>query len=109
MIGEIRGRGLLLASSSSPIAGPARPLSDRSALPARGRGHARAQRHQSRAGLVSGDGRLGGDQIQISPPFTISESEIGILVGSLDEVLSEIEHSLGPKAGADRGSSSNRS
>ena len=36
----------------------------------------------------------GGDQIQISPPFIISEAEIDELVGGLDEVLTEVAGSL---------------
>jgi adenosylmethionine-8-amino-7-oxononanoate aminotransferase len=35
-----------------------------------------------------------GDQIQISPPFVITEGEIDELVGALDETLDEIVRSL---------------
>ena len=35
-------------------------------------------------------GGFGGDQLQISPPFIISEAEIDELVGALDEVLGEV-------------------
>ena len=44
------------------------------------------------AGISSGG--LGGDQLQISPPFIISEAEIDELVGALDKVLSEVARSL---------------
>jgi adenosylmethionine-8-amino-7-oxononanoate aminotransferase len=109
MVGEIRGRGLLHGIELVADRRSRTPFE-------RSLGIAQCVVEGMRArsiivapGIISGDGRLGGDQIQISPPFTISRAEIEILVSALDEVLSEIEHSLGPKAGADRGSSSNRS
>jgi adenosylmethionine-8-amino-7-oxononanoate aminotransferase len=35
-----------------------------------------------------------GDQVQISPPFTISETEVELLVAALDDTLSEVARSV---------------
>jgi 4-aminobutyrate aminotransferase-like enzyme len=39
------------------------------------------------AGIAGANFGRGADHIQISPPFTIGESEIDILIASLDEAL----------------------
>jgi adenosylmethionine-8-amino-7-oxononanoate aminotransferase len=57
------------------------------------------------AGINSGG--FGGDQIQISPPFIISEAEIDDLVGALDEVLHEVARSVASQPRRSTGRSMN--
>jgi len=88
MIGEVRGKGLLFGielvadrKSRAPFDRAlevARQVVDRM----------RARNIIITAGISSGG--FGGDQLQISPPFIISEAEIDELVGALDEVLGEV-------------------
>lgn len=97
IIGEVRGRGLLIGiefvadrktrRAFDPSIGISRRIVERM----RDRGVVIAQ------AVITGNGNLGSDQIQVSPPFTISKAEVGELVGALDEVLTELEPSL-PRA-----------
>ena len=94
IIGEIRGRGLLIGIEfvadrrTRAAFDPSVGISRRVVEGMRERGVIIAQ------AVITGNGSLGSDQIQISPPFTISRAEISIIVGALDEVLTEITPSL---------------
>jgi adenosylmethionine-8-amino-7-oxononanoate aminotransferase len=95
IIGEVRGRGLLfgieLVADRKSRAPFERPL----AVARRVVDGMRARNIIVAAGINRG--LLGGDQIQISPPFIIAEAEIDDLIGALDEVLAEIVRSLGAR------------
>jgi adenosylmethionine-8-amino-7-oxononanoate aminotransferase len=89
MIGEVRGRGLLCGielvadrrnrMSFDPSLGIAR----------------RVVQGMRKRGVVIAQGLAGtGDQLQLSPPFTIAEAEVDLLLGALDETPVEIARSL---------------
>jgi adenosylmethionine-8-amino-7-oxononanoate aminotransferase len=96
MIGEIRGRGLLYGIELVADRRTRRPFERSHGIAARVVAGMRARGVIIAPGIVSGGGRSGNDQVQISPPFTISKAEIDILVSALDEVLAEIAQSSGP-------------
>jgi adenosylmethionine-8-amino-7-oxononanoate aminotransferase len=90
IIGDIRGRGLLYGIEFVADRATRRPLDQ-----ALGVGRQIVEAMRARGVLVAqaviaGTGSLGSDQIQISPPFTITEAEIATLTGALDEALTEI-------------------
>lgn len=88
MIGEVRGKGLLFGIELVADRKSRAPF-DRSLEVARQVvDRMRARNIIITAGISSGG--FGGDQLQISPPFIISEAEIDELVGALDEVLGEV-------------------
>lgn len=89
VIGEIRGRGLLWGielmadrarrTAFDPSAGVARRMVE----------------GMRRRGVIIVQGLAGsGDQIQLSPPFTIADAEIDLLLAALDETLGELAHVL---------------
>lgn len=92
MIGEIRGKGLLLGIELVADHSSRAPFERSLEVSRRVVDGMRARNIIITAGINSGG--FGGDQLQISPPFTISEAEIDELVGALDEVLSEVARSL---------------
>jgi len=96
MIGEVRGRGLLYGVEFVADRRSRSPFQRSHGIGRRVVEGMRARGVIVAPGITAGDGRRGGDQIQISPPFTIREAEIGVLIGALDEVLTEIDHDLGP-------------
>jgi adenosylmethionine-8-amino-7-oxononanoate aminotransferase len=86
-IGEVRGRGFLWGvefvadrASRKPFP-PERQFSQRLVRRMRDAGVLVA------AGIAGANFGRDGDHIQISPPFTISEAEVDILIGALDEAL----------------------
>lgn len=94
IIGEVRGRGLLCGvefvadrTTRRPF-GKSLDVGRKIVAGMRERGVIVAQ------AVIAGNGSLGSDQIQISPPFTITESEIATIVGALDEVLSDVSEHL---------------
>ena len=94
MIAEVRGRGLLygieLASDRR-----ARAPFDPSLGVAR-----RAVEGMRKRGIVIVQGLAGtGDQIQLSPPFTITEAEVELIIGALDDTLEEVARALVPARG----------
>jgi len=92
MIGEIRGKGLLLGVELVADRRSRAPFERSLEVARRVVDGMRARNIIIAAGISSGG--FGGDQIQISPPFIISEAEIDELVGGLDEVLTEVAGSL---------------
>ncbi|TWI31232.1 adenosylmethionine-8-amino-7-oxononanoate aminotransferase [Paracoccus sulfuroxidans] len=87
MIGDLRGRGLYAGlefvadrHSRAPFA-PDQQITSRLVAMMRERGVIVG------AGVPGANYGKGGDHIQISPPFIISEAEIDTLTGALDEVL----------------------
>jgi adenosylmethionine-8-amino-7-oxononanoate aminotransferase len=94
LIGEVRGRGLLIGVELVADRATREPF-DRSARVT----DRLVQELRRRNVLVapgvppSHTGKVG-DHIQISPPFVISESEVDILVGALDESLGVVEREL---------------
>jgi len=89
MIGEVRGRGLLYGIELAADRRKRTPF-DPSLGVAR-----RVVEGMRKRGVVIAQGLAGtGDQIQLSPPFTITEAEIDLLLGALDETLVEIARSL---------------
>jgi adenosylmethionine-8-amino-7-oxononanoate aminotransferase len=90
IIGEVRGRGLLFGLEL--VADRARRMPfDRSLGVAR-----QVAEGMRKRGIVIAQGTsTRGDQVQISPPFTISEGEVGVIVASLDETLLEVSRATG--------------
>jgi adenosylmethionine-8-amino-7-oxononanoate aminotransferase len=85
MVGEIRGRGLLWGIEL---------VADRERHTTFYRSMGLARRivdGMRRRGVIIVQGLAGsGDQLQLSPPFTISKAEIDLLLAALDETLSEL-------------------
>ena len=102
MIGEIRGKGLLFGIELVADRTSRAPFERSLEVARRVVDGMRARNIIITAGISSGG--FGGDQLQISPPFIISEAEIDELVGALDEVLSEVARSLAaqPRRSASR-------
>ena len=92
MIGEIRGKGLLFGIELVADRTSRAPFERSLEVARRVVDGMRARNIIITAGISSGG--FGGDQLQISPPFIITEAEIDELVGALDEVLSEVARSL---------------
>jgi len=89
MIGEVRGRGLLYGIELAADRRKRTPF-DASLGVAR-----RVVEGMRKRGIVIVQGLAGtGDQLQLSPPFTITEAEVDLLLGALDETLVEIARSL---------------
>jgi adenosylmethionine-8-amino-7-oxononanoate aminotransferase len=89
MIGEVRGRGLLLGIEL--VADRARRTAFDRSLGVAGRVIEGMRR---RGVIVAKSMAPEGDQVQISPPFTISETEVELLVAALDDTLSEVARSV---------------
>lgn len=86
-IGDIRGRGLLWGVEFVADRRTKKPFDPKIGFTAKIVGHLRRNGILVAAGMPGMNYGQGGDHIQISPPFTISESEIDILLGGLDEAL----------------------
>jgi adenosylmethionine-8-amino-7-oxononanoate aminotransferase len=90
VIGDVRGRGLYAGVEFVA------DRSTREPFPAEMNFTARLVSMMRDKGVIVGGGvpganfGKGGDHIQISPPFTITEAEIDILVDTLDEVLVQL-------------------
>lgn len=98
IIGEVRGRGLLFGIELVADRSSRAPFERSLDVARRVVDGMRARNIIVAAGINNGG--LGGDQIQISPPFIITETEIDELVGGLDETLAEVAHFLGGSARA---------
>jgi adenosylmethionine-8-amino-7-oxononanoate aminotransferase len=94
MIGEIRGRGLLWGVEFVADRRTRRPFDKSLGLTRRIVDGLRAEGVIVAPALITGDGRFGSDQIQISPPFVISESEVAELTDALDRVLTRVARTL---------------
>ena len=89
-IGDVRGRGLLYGIEFVADRATRRPFDKALGVSRQIVGGMRARGVIIAQAVIAGNGSLGSDQIQISPPFTITDAEIATLVGALDEVLAEI-------------------
>jgi adenosylmethionine-8-amino-7-oxononanoate aminotransferase len=87
IIGQVRGKGLLFGLELVADRKSRVPF-DRSADIARRVVEGMRARNVIIAAGINGG--LPGDQIQISPPFVITETEMDELSGALDEVLTEV-------------------
>lgn len=91
IIGDVRGRGLLQGIELVADRESRRPF------PRDARVTERVVRHMRDHGVIVAPGvplaNFGrdGDHLQISPPFTITEQEISVIVGALDDALSAIQ------------------
>lgn len=94
IIGEIRGRGLLQGIEFVADRATRRPFDKALGVSRRIVEGLRARDVIATQAVITGNGSLGSDQIQISPPFIISEDEVATLVGALDEVLTELTPDL---------------
>lgn len=86
-IGDIRGRGLLWGVEFVEDRETRRPFDPKVGFTAKIVSHMRVNGVLVAAGIPGINHGQGGDHIQISPPFTISESEIDVLLDGLDEAL----------------------
>jgi adenosylmethionine-8-amino-7-oxononanoate aminotransferase len=86
-IGEVRGRGLLWGLEFVADRDSRQPFAPEDRFTQRLVGHLRDNGILVAAGIPNANFGKDGDHIQISPPFTISESEIDLLLAGLDEAL----------------------
>lgn len=94
MIGEVRGRGLLLGMEFVADRQTRRPYPPAAKVTERIVRHLRNNGVLVAAGVPLANFGKDGDHIQVSPPFTITEAEIAILVGALDEALTAVAKEL---------------
>jgi 4-aminobutyrate aminotransferase-like enzyme len=94
IIGEVRGRGLLLGVEFVADRKSRRPFEKSVNLTNKIVGAMRDAEILVAAGVPYSNFGKDGDHIQISPPFIISEDEIDILVDGLDDVLSRVTKTL---------------
>ena len=94
IIGEIRGRGLLQGVEFVADRATRQPFDKALGVSRRIVEGMRARGVIVAPAVITGNGSLGSDQIQISPPFIISEGEVATLVDTLDEVLTELTPDL---------------
>lgn len=90
IIGEVRGRGLLIGVEFVADRERRRPYPVSARITERIVSHMRSNGVLVAAGIPFANFGADGDHIQISPPFTISESEIAVLVAALDEALTAV-------------------
>ncbi len=90
IIGEVRGRGLLQGVEFVADRATRRPFAPSEKVTHRIVAHMRGNNVLVAAGIPLANFGKDGDHIQISPPFTISEVEIDILLSALDEALTAI-------------------
>lgn len=94
IIGDIRGRGLLWGIEFVADRRTKRPFPASASFTQSLVASLRSKGVLVAAGIANANFGRDGDHIQISPPFTISESEIDELVGALDDAIALV----GPSA-----------
>lgn len=87
VIGDIRGRGFLWGVEFVADRSTRRPFSPGAAFTQKLVGRMRENDVLVAAGMPNANFGKDGDHIQISPPFTISEREVDLLVEALDDAL----------------------
>lgn len=87
IIGDLRGRGLYAGLEFVADRASRAPFPEAARFTPRLVGMMRERGVIVGAGVPGANYGKGGDHIQISPPFTISEAEIDTLVDTLDDVL----------------------
>ncbi|KAB2848961.1 MAG: aspartate aminotransferase family protein [Hyphomicrobiaceae bacterium] len=94
MIAEVRGRGLLYGIELAADRRSRLPFD-----PALGVAR-RIVAGMRQRGIVIAQGLAGtGEQIQLSPPFTITEAEIDLIIKALDDTLKDVARSPSPARG----------
>jgi 4-aminobutyrate aminotransferase-like enzyme len=94
MIGEVRGRGLLLGMEFVADRATRRPFAGSQRVTDRIVGGMRDRGVLITAGVALANHGKDGDHVQISPPFTIAESECRLIVDALDETLGAVARDL---------------
>ena len=94
MIGDVRGRGLLIGVEFVADRHTRRPFDARLRITERVVELLRERNVLVAAGVPLLNFGKDGDHIQISPPFTISIDEVELLVDALDDALSALEQAL---------------
>jgi adenosylmethionine-8-amino-7-oxononanoate aminotransferase len=89
-IGDIRGRGLLWGIEFVADRRSRRPFPAASRFTQRLVRHLRDNEVLVAAGIANANFGKDGDHIQISPPFTISEQEIAMLIDALDDAIGAV-------------------
>jgi hypothetical protein len=90
VIGEIRGRGLLIGIEFVTDRKTRRPFPERQAFTGRLVKAMRDRNVLVAAGAPQSNLGRHGDHIQLSPPFIISESEVSQITEALDDALVEV-------------------
>lgn len=99
VIGDLRGRGLYAGLEFVADRASREPFPESTGFTGRLVGMMRERGVIVGGGVPGANFGKGGDHIQISPPFTISEGEIDTLVDTLDEVLTSLSRDArGPAA-----------
>jgi adenosylmethionine-8-amino-7-oxononanoate aminotransferase len=93
-IGDVRGRGLLAGVEFVADRKTHRPFPVEAKLTERIVAGARKRGVMVIPGMKDANYGKGGDHIQITPPFVISETEVDELVDALDEAIAEVTNSL---------------
>jgi adenosylmethionine-8-amino-7-oxononanoate aminotransferase len=90
IVGQVRGRGLLVGVELVRNRETKEPFSRKAGLPGR-----MMQAARDRGVLISapsGNAAFGGsDQLRLTPPMVISNEELDILLETLDQILTEVE------------------
>jgi adenosylmethionine-8-amino-7-oxononanoate aminotransferase len=94
MIGEVRGRGLLVGVEFVADRATRRPFNATLRITERVVQGLRDRNVLVAAGVPLSNFGKDGDHIQISPPFTITETEVDLLVDALDDVVATVAQQL---------------
>jgi adenosylmethionine-8-amino-7-oxononanoate aminotransferase len=96
IIGEVRGRGLLIGVEFVADRRTRKPFPREARITERVVAHMRSNGVLVAAGMPLANFGKDGDHIQISPPFTITEAEALVIVAALDEALTAVAHDAVP-------------
>ncbi len=94
IVGDVRGRGLLAGVEFVADRRTRRPWPAEARLTERIVAGARKRGVMVIPGIRDANYGKGGDHIQITPPYVISEAEVDIIVDVLDETIGEVARSL---------------
>jgi adenosylmethionine-8-amino-7-oxononanoate aminotransferase len=94
MIGDVRGRGLLLGVEFVADRDTRTPFPEEAAVARRVFTGAYERGVLIIPGVPGANYGKGGDHIQLTPPFVVGDQEIDRIAGVLDETLTEIEATL---------------
>ncbi len=97
VIGDIRGRGLLVGIEFVADRRTREPFPERVGFTSRVVKALRDRDVLVAAGVAQSNLGGHGDHIQLSPPFVVSNAEIEVLIAALDTSLSEVESQTGVK------------
>lgn len=94
VIGDTRGRGLLAGVEFVADRRSRRPWPAGSKVSERIVAGARERGVMLIAGIKDANYGKGGDHIQITPPYVISQAEVDVIIDVLDDTISEVARSL---------------